>query len=96
MIVYMTQLLPKDITIMTEKNYITIYDLLPLLRKGWVAMQPDGTWAWFDLKPSIYNCRFYEYWYIPMRGRDAFCVLSRTFNIAPFEGDWKDSLMEVK
>lgn len=70
-------------------NQITIYELLPLLRPGWVAKGAHG-WAWFGLKPMPHNdwgC------YIPDRSDDDFNFINM-FNIAPFDGDWKDSLME--
>ncbi len=67
-------------------NQITIYELLPLLRPGFVAMDKDGTWYWFRRKPRI---------------RDVFWAAHpedyRTdldmFLIDPVD-DWKDSLME--
>lgn len=68
---------------------ITIYELLPLLRPGWVAKGAHG-WAWFGLKPIPHNdwgC------YIPVRSDDDFNFINM-FNIAPFDGDWKDSLMK--
>lgn len=71
---------------MTENKQITIYDLLPLLKPGWVAMQKNGEWTWWESKPH--------------RGDYIWCslgyALSHLFNIAPFDGNWKDSLIEVK
>ena len=69
---------------------ITIYDLLPLLKKGWVAMDKDGTWKWYALKPKMFKgsknwmdkAFSYQYFY--------------QFNIAPFDGDWQDSLIKVE
>lgn len=34
-------------------NQITIYELLPLLRKGYVAMDEDKEWWWFQAKPDV-------------------------------------------
>lgn len=67
---------------------ITIYDLLPLLRKGWVAMDEDNSWWWFETKPTIEGN---EWWNVA----GILIELSR-FNIAPFDGDWKDSLIKVE
>lgn len=69
---------------------ITIDDLIPLLKKGWVAMDMDGTWKWYAKKPKLWEgsknwmdkAFSYEYFY--------------QFNIAPFDGDWKESLRRVK
>ena len=67
---------------------ITIYDLLPLLKKGWVAMDKDGKWCFFNYLPTIYNGKFGN-----MLDR---VELYRGFSIAPFDGDWKDSLIKVE
>lgn len=69
---------------------ITIYDLLPLLKKGWVAMDKDGIWAWFSTKPS----KKVDLWLWTYHSR--YSMISRAFNIAPFDGDWKDSLIKVE
>lgn len=69
---------------------ITIYELLPLLRKGWVAMDADKEWWWFQVKPDVYTEP-------PAGWCGSGCEvapLSDSFNIAPFDGDWKDSLMK--
>lgn len=77
---------------MTENKQITIYNLLPLLKFGWVAMEPDGVWWWFSNIPRISETS--ESW-IESFGCD-YIKLSKILNIVPFDGDWKDSLMEVK
>ena len=70
---------------------IKIYDLLPLLRPGWVAMDADCTWWRYDAKPNVNAVEPPMDWYGV--GHDS-VPLSDSFNIAPFDGDWKDSLME--
>lgn len=67
---------------------IQIYDLLPLLRPGFVAMDEDGVWFWFETKPVPYD----YYWRCLTPSDD--CAFLTCFNIAPYDGDWKDSLME--
>ena len=37
-------------------KHITIYDLLPLLKKGWVACNSNGSWRWFKYKPKCSGC----------------------------------------
>ncbi|MBO7736036.1 MAG: hypothetical protein J6S67_25930 [Methanobrevibacter sp.] len=69
---------------------ITIYDLLPLLKKGWVAMDEDGIWVWYNEKPI---CCINGRWGV-FGDADAFQLYS--FDIAPFDGDWKDSLIKVE
>lgn len=65
---------------------IKIQDLLPLMNSGFVAMDKDGLWWWsscndFDLG---FGANF----------MDEYICLSDMFDIAPFKGDWKDSLMK--
>lgn len=67
---------------------IKIYDLLPLLRPGWVAMEKNGIWYWYDHEPVPDNIGIWLFW----SAGDLYEL--GAFNIAPFEGDWKDSLME--
>ena len=75
-----------------QMKQITIYDLLPLLKSGWVAMDEDGTWCWFKSKPSMGNCGWcsldYEYSLI--------CLDYCFKKLAPFDGSWKDSLIKVE
>lgn len=67
---------------------ITIYELLPLLKSGWVAMDADGKWnLHYDL-PTRYQGMFGS-----MLSR---VEIYRAFNIALFAGSWKDSLINVE
>lgn len=75
---------------MTENKQITIYDLLPRLKPGCVAMDKDDEWFWFDFKPNHNDFM----WGTNVKVDDECISLSKLFNIAPFDGDWKDSLME--
>lgn len=71
---------------------ITIYDLLPLLKKGWVSYNGFGDWLWFRWKPKKEG----PYWMSGKLHCECPVFLSRPFNISPFEGDWKDSLIKVE
>ena len=69
----------------SKSEPIDITVLLPLLKKGWVAMDEDGTWYWYEKKPRI----SYVNWVVEI-------CLFRTldgFNIKPAE-NWEESLME--
>ena len=70
---------------------ITIYELKPLLEIGWVAMDMNGTWWWFQTKPERWSA-------IWMNKKETAknTKLSSCFDIAPFDGDWKDSLVRIK
>lgn len=70
---------------------IKIQDLLPLMKPGFVAMDSDGTWWWFEREPKIGGYR--EVWNI-IHDPAGDCSALDAFDIAPFEGAWKDSLME--
>lgn len=67
---------------------IQIYELLPLLCPGFVAMDEDGVWTWFEKEPV----QRADGWCCRLPKHD--CDFLTSFNIAPFDGDWKDSLME--
>ena len=69
---------------------ITIDELIPLLKKGWVAMDNDGSWSWFSNKPYKRT----DMWIWGNTGD--WRALTRAFNIAPYQGDWKESLRRVK
>ena len=64
---------------------IDIQVLLPLLRKGWVAMDESGFWYWHKNKPSKRE----EDW----RTKDDIAGDLVAFNLKPAE-DWRNSLME--
>ena len=66
---------------------IDIKVLLPLLRKGWVAMDEDGDWYFFTNKPYA-NLKAMDW-----RSNDIEFWKIRLFNLKPAT-DWKDSLME--
>ena len=63
---------------------IDIKVLLPLLKKGWVAMDKDRSWYWYKEKPQI-NL---DLW----KNNSSYIFLS-CFNIKPAE-NWESSLME--
>lgn len=64
---------------------IKIQDLLPLLKPGRVAMDENGYWWWFEpaSNGSIFDMMLFQ----------SVC-LSLAIDIAPYDGDWKDSLTE--
>lgn len=67
---------------------ITIDKLLPLLRKGYVAMNKDGEWCYYGSQPRIRDDN--DFW-SPKNFHWEWLGL---FDIAPFDGDWKQSLMK--
>lgn len=69
---------------------INIKDLLPILRKGWVAMDEDGSWIWSEIKPEIKNCNIWE-----LSKQCSYCTLTEFINILPVP-NWKESLIEVR
>ena len=68
---------------------INIQDIIPFMKKGWVAMDKDGEWCWFEEKPTIV---FNDMWV-----RTNPCDFQRLriiFDIAPAD-DWTKSLIKV-
>lgn len=69
----------------TKGEPIDIQVLLPLLKKGYVAMDESGFWYWHKNKPSKRE----EEW----RAKDDIAGDLVAFNLKPAE-NWEDSLME--
>lgn len=65
---------------------IDIKVLLPLLPKGWIAMDDDKRWFWYKEQPTIDNDK--NVW-VNLN----VCDTLTPFNIKP-ASDWKNSLME--
>jgi hypothetical protein len=68
---------------------INIQDIIPFMKKGWVAMDENGRWWWYERKPRKEDLRA--------------CWLSKgtqglidkdAFDIAPAD-DWTKSLLKV-
>lgn len=66
-------------------NPIDIHFLLPLLKKGYVAMDASDRWFWYKRKPLKET----EFWSLSGNPMDALYL----FNIKPAE-NWETSLME--
>ena len=68
---------------------IKIEELIPFMKKGWVACDEDGTWLWYFEKPKLeiwmgcwnYHGSYYE-------------EISNAFNIIPAK-DWTKSLKKA-
>ena len=71
---------------------INIKDIIPFMRKGWVAMDKNGVWFWFESKPKlkkrdgIWSNDNYSLW------QEVYCSVFQ--DIAPAE-DWTKSLISV-
>ena len=64
---------------------INIQDITPFMRKGWVAMDKDGEWYWFEDKPSKYSNSWTGVF--PFNNLGAFDIASAD--------DWTQSLIKV-
>lgn len=67
-----------------EGNTIDVKALLPLLQKGWVAMDRNGSWYWHKVKPKGNFATWTS---------EEFAFNLAAFNIKPAE-DWTKSLQE--
>lgn len=71
---------------------INIEELIPLLKKGWVAMDKSQRWHWFIRKPRITKICDFKWSMVresPYNVLDLSC-----FDIKPAE-DWKMSLIKI-
>lgn len=68
---------------------INIKDIIPFMKKGWVAMDKNGEWWWYSEKPSPYGIQ----WHV-QDGKTG-SVDNDVFDIAPAD-DWTESLIKVK
>ena len=72
---------------------IKIEELIPFMKKGWVAMNKNGFWYWYEKKPMLMEdgrtnqFKWADYYIIS-------CNLSNAFNIIPAK-DWTKSLIKV-
>lgn len=64
---------------------IEIEQLMPILARGYVAMDKVGSWVWFSVKPIIED----DIWVTPEC--DNYVILSECFRIKPVD-DWTKSL----
>lgn len=69
---------------------INIQDIIPFMEKGWVAMDSNGQWCWYDKKPAI-NKELLQ-WSTDDDG--SYEMLDIPFDIAPAD-DWTKSLIKV-
>lgn len=74
----------KNLVANSKSEPIDITVLLPLLKKGWVAMDKNGAWCWYEEKPQIHRYPW---------NNNSFYILLSCFNIKPVE-NWETSLME--
>lgn len=66
---------------------IKIEQLLPLLKKGWVAMDKNDKWWWYKGEPVALA----DQWFLS--DGELECFELEIFNIAPSVEDWTKSLM---
>lgn len=92
-----------------EEETMTIHELIPAIKKGWVACDKMGHWQWFSHKPSIEIDKWdgERYWtiedlYLDEDGIYPYSELMDELpwfglkKLLPFDGDWKESLIEIK
>lgn len=68
---------------------INIQDIIPFMKKGWVAMDETGVWYYHEQEPEMSDSITGGYW----RSWDNVRI-SDVFDIAPAD-DWTKSLIKV-
>ncbi len=63
-------------------------NIAPYMNEGWIAMDKDNTWWWFNVKPIAYD----DVWILYISGYN--CLIKDIITIEPVE-DWTKSLIEV-
>lgn len=71
---------------------INIKDIIPFMRNGWVAMDKDGEWWWYNIKPHIKD---YQWENLYDKNSLVGWIDKNCFDIAPAE-DWTKSLIKVE
>ena len=73
---------------------INIQDIVPFMKKGWVAMDDNGIWVWYATKPFIQKKE--GIWQVKKSVTNtSYDEFPRsTFDIAPAD-DWTKSLIKV-
>lgn len=72
---------------------INIQDIIPYLKAGWVAMDKDGFWCWYEKKPKL--SKKDEIWHNPNFGEYTEVETFAFQDIAPAD-DWKQSLIKIE
>ena len=60
-------------------------------KKGWIAMDKDGSWTWFENKPLIEK----DCWVGDITKKSSMYPVGLRFLEIPKVKDWKKSLQEV-
>ena len=72
--------------LMKGKKMINIQDIIPFMKKGWVAMDENGDWWWSKEEPKLNGWGFWD--------SCQNTKLNKAFDIAPAD-DWTQSLIKV-
>lgn len=70
---------------------INIQDIIPFMKDGWVAMDGNCKWGWYEKKPDI-GKKLLQW--LPSVDGENYQMLNITFDIAPAD-DWTQSLIKV-
>ena len=72
---------------------INIQDIIPFMKEGWVAMDSNGIWRWYDRKPIKDSFDGMRWLLNEKSDWHGFSELE-SFDIAPAD-DWTKSLIKV-
>ena len=68
---------------------INIQDVIPFMKKGWVAMDRNGDWYWYEKEPYIN-----QYHWESKGACESFKDFGCLKDVAP-ANDWTNSLIKV-
>lgn len=68
---------------------MTIQDLIPMLKPGWIAMNENGSWMWFKDRPML----LHDCW---MTATGRINNLSTAFDIEKAPNKWNYTLQKIQ
>lgn len=71
---------------------INIQDIIPFMKKGWVAMDKSGEWLWWENEPE--RAKQHNIWIKKQPDSSEWYNISHIFDIAP-ANNWTKSLIKV-
>ena len=79
---------------------IDIKELIPYMKKGWVACDKDGTWKWYSKKPLLCindKDERFNFWMPALNSKMQYLFINDiAFRKVKRPKDWTKSLIRIK